>query len=349
MIFKRIAALVLTVVMAAVSFAGCAKSYDSIVTVNGTDIQPSMYLYAQYIAFLEASELALNPVDFLSETIEEMPAKEWIHNKTIEILKKYVWVEEKFAELGVELTSADTDYIDYEVEYYWPVAESLMAENGIGKDAYTNFMRNEYLSQYVVFQELYGAGGEFEPTDDEVVEYMDSKYARIKGFKLSKVMQDTGSFVSAQGLADLYSIATAAVSQLNEGADFGTVIIDSLRKAAEINGDTTVYADSDALSYSLEKYLSKENVDIYEKLFVENAFSMDENSGWKYDDTQEEIVVYQRMKNLQDQFEIDYYKLSLTYEMCSGEYDDYIQQQTASYEVVENADAVKYYSVEKVK
>ena len=348
-IIKRIAAVVLTIAMAAASFTGCSKSYEKAVTVNGVDIAPSMYLYAQYEAYLEAETMVEAGTDVLSATIEETPAKDWIHAKTIENLKKYIWVENTAAEMEAQLTAEDQEYIDYQIEYYWPMAESLMKDNGIGEETYKKFVTNEYLSEYVVFQNLYGEGGEKEPSDDEIVEYMDGKYSRIKGFELSKVKAGTESFVDAQGLADMTIIAVEATNRLNKGEDFNTVMIDALTKAAAINGDETEYKAEEATKYGFERYLTKGNAEKFEEVLTANAFTIDVDGEWVYDEVEKEIVVYQRVKNLKDQAEIDYYKLSLTHEMCAEEYAEYIAQQTADYEVAEDAQAVKFYSVEKIK
>ncbi|MBE6878004.1 MAG: hypothetical protein E7488_02415 [Ruminococcaceae bacterium] len=347
--FKRIAAAVLTVAMAAASLTGCSKSYEKVVTVEGVDIKPSMYLYAQYMAYLEAETMVEEGTDVLSATIEEVSAKDWIYTQTIENLKKYVWVEKTAAEMNAQLTAEDQEYIDYQAGYYWPMAEGIMADNGIGEETYKKFITNEYYSEYVVFQNLYGTDGEKEPSDEAVVEYMDGKYARIRGFELSKMVNGTEDFVSAQNLADLTIIATAAAKQLNEGADFATVMADALNAAAELNGDETEYKAEDAAKYTVERYLTKENIASYEEVLTANAFMLDVDGEWVYDDVEKEIVVYQRVKNLKDQTEIDYYKLSLTHEMCAEEYADYIAEQTAAYEVVEDAAAVGFYSVEKIK
>ena len=348
MIIKRIAAVVLTIAMAAATLTGCSKNYEKVVTIDGVDVAPNMYLYAQYMAYLEADEL-VEDEDVLSATIEETPAKDWIHAKAIENLKKYIWVEKTAEEMGAELTAEDTEYIDYQSEYYWPMAESIMAANGIGEETYKKNITNEYVSEYVVFQGLYGTDGEKEPSDEAVVEYMDGKYARIKGFELSKMVSGTEDFIDAQGLADMTVIAVEATNRLNNGEDFNTVMVDALTAAAEINGDETEYKVEDGAKYTVERYLTKENVASYEEVLTANAFTIDVDGEWVYDDVEKEIVVYQRVKNLKDQTEIDYYKLSLTHEMCADDYADYIAEQTAAYEVIEDAAAVGYYSVEKIK
>ncbi|MBQ9845889.1 MAG: hypothetical protein IJO54_07385 [Oscillospiraceae bacterium] len=350
MIIKRIAAVVLTIAMAAVSLTGCSKTYEKVVTIDGVDVAPNMYLYAQYMAYLDAeSRITDSSTDVLSATIEETPAKEWIHAKTIENLKKFVWVEKTAQEQNAELAAEDMEYIDYQSEYYWPMAESIMKANGIGEETYKKFITNEYLSEYVVFQNIYGKDGEKEPSDDAVVEYMDGKYARIKGFELSKVVDGTEDFVDAQGLADITAIAAEAVYKLNNGAELDTVVADSLNAAAEINGDKTEYTAEGAAKYTIERYLTKENVTSYEEVLTANAFTIDVDGEWVFDDVEKEIVVYQRIKNLKDQTEIDYYKLSLTHEMCADDYKAHIEEATAAYEVVEDAAAVGYYSVEKIK
>lgn len=350
MIIKRLTAVVLTIAMAAVCLTGCSKSYESVVTIEDVDIAPGMYLYAQYMAYLDAeSHLEEGETDVLSATIEETPAEEWIHTQTMENLKKYVWVEKTAAEMGAELTAEDMEYIDYQAEYYWPMAAEVMADNGIGEETYKKFITNEYLSEYVVFQTLYGEGGEKEPSDAAVSEYMDGKYARIKGFELSKTKYGTEDFIDAQGLADLAIIATEATNRLNKGEDFGTVMLDALNAAAEINGDETEYTADNVLENTMERFLTKDDIASFEEVLTANAFTIDVDGEWVYDDVEKDIVVYQRVKNLKDQAEIDYYKLSLTHEMCADEYAEYITEQTANYEYTENLDAIKYYSASKIK
>lgn len=349
MIIKRIAAVVLTIAMAAASLTGCGKSYEKVVTVDGVDIAPNMYLYAQYMAYLEAETMVETDEDVLSATIEEVSAKEWIHTKTIENLKKYVWVEKTAEEMNLQLTAEDQEYIDYQADYYWPLAESIMRDNGVGEETYKKFITNEYISEYLVFQELYGTDGEREPSDEAVVEYMDSKYARIKGFELSKVKAGTEDFVGAQDLADITIIAASAIAQLNNGEDFDTVMVDSLKAAAEINGDTTEYKVEDAAKYTVERYLAEDDVASYEEMLTETAFSLEVDGEWVYNDVEKEIIVYQKIKNLKDQTEINYYKLSLTHEMCEDDYAAYIAEQTAGYEVAEDSQAVGYYSAAKIK
>ena len=348
-IIKRIAAVVLTIAMAAASLTGCGKNYEKAITVNGVDVAPGMYLYAQYMAYLEAETMVETGADVLSATIEETPAKDWIHTKTIENLKKYIWVENTAREMNLQLTVEDQEYIDYQSEYYWPMAESIMRDNGIGEETYKKFITNEYVSEYVVFQTLYGEGGEREPSDEAVAEYMDGKYARIKGFELSKVKPGTEEFISAQALADLKIVAVSAVEQLNKGADFNTVMVESLKAAAEINGDTAEYKAEDAAKYTVERYLTKDDVASFEEMLTANAFRIGVDGEWVYNEVEKDIIVYQRVKNLKDQTEVDYYKLSLTHEMCADEYAAYIAEQTADWAVSEDAAAVKYYAVENIK
>ena len=349
MIIKKIAAVVLTIAMAAASLAGCTKSFEKVVTVNGVDITPGMYLYAQYMAYLEAEAMVGMGTDVLSATIGETPAEDWIHTQTIEYLKKYIWVENTAKAMNVEITDADREYTDYQVSYYWPMAQEVLMANGISEDTYKKFVENEYVSEYIIFQELYGAGGQFEPTDSQIVEYMDNTYARIKGFELSKTKAGSDAFVDAQSLDDLKALAADAVARLNSGEDFETVMVEALNKNAEITGDETVHTTDEASKYVIERYLTRDDVEIYEELLTAKAFSLATDSEWTYNDTEKDIVVYQRIKNLKDQIEIDYYKLSLTYELCSEDYYSYIEEQTAYYEVVEDKAAVAHYSADKIK
>ena len=258
MIIKRLTAAVLTVAMAAIAFTGCGKTYEKVVTVDGVDIAPGNYLFAQYQAYLEAGELVGDSeVDLLNTLIEDTDSKEWIHNKTIEILKLQVWTDNTFDEMGLELTQEELDYIDSQVEYYWPYAEAEYVPNGIGVETYRKNVTNGYKLEKI-FSTIYGDGGEKQPTDEEFKEYMATQYARIKGFALPKT-DDLQMFATAEQLAQLVVYCEEAVAALNSGADFEETQVKYMTLAGELFGDETDYSETPA-QYTENRVLNRSSV-----------------------------------------------------------------------------------------
>jgi len=344
---KRLTAAVLTVAMAAVSLTGCTKTFEKVVTVDGVDIAPSTYLFAQYQSYLEAEALvADSTVDIMDTLIEDTASKEWMHNETIDNLKLCVWTDKTFEEMGLELSQEELDYINAQVEYYWPLSEETYVINGIGMETYKTNVVNSYKLEKI-FAAIYGAGGEKEPTDAEYQEYMDAQYVRIKGFELPKI-NDLQAFPSAEQLAQIVFWCEEAVAALNSGADFEETQVKYMTLVGELLGKAADYSETPS-QYTQQRFLQKTNVESGEELLVANAFLAEVDGEFTYEETTDSFVIYQRVANTTSQEELDYYKSSLLTTMKSEEFANYAENEAASLEVSEDAAAVKFYALEKIK
>ncbi|MBQ7816226.1 MAG: hypothetical protein IJ339_02560 [Oscillospiraceae bacterium] len=347
MIIKKIAAAVLTVAMAAVAFTGCSKTYEKVVTVDGVDIAPGNYLLAQYQAYLAAGELVGDDsVDLLDTLIEDTDSKEWMHNKTIENLKLQIWTDSTFDEMGLELTQEELDYIDSQVEYYWEYVQEEYVPNGIGMETYRKNAVNSYKLE-MIFAALYGEGGAREPSDEEYKAYMATQFARIKGFELPKTDAQK-NFVTAQQLVQIVAYCEEAVAELNSGADFEATQVKYMTLAGELMGDETDYSDV-PVQYTQQRFLSKSKVESGEEMLTANAFVMDVNGEFAYDETNEGFIIYQRVENTTDAKELDYYKSQLIGGMKGEEFAEYSAAQASGLSVVEDTASVKFHSLEKIK
>lgn len=344
---KKLTAAVLTFAMTAAVFTGCGKTYEKVATVGGVDIAPNTYLFAQYQAYNEAVSLVSDSkTDVLNTLIEDTDSKEWIHNKTIDNLQLYVWTDKTFDEMGLELTQEETDYINSQVEYYWPYLEASYTPNGIGMETYRAGVVNSYKLEKI-FNTLYGEGGEKEPSDEETKQYMSEKYARIKGFRISKT-DDGNQITDAEKLAQLVVYCEEAVNELNNGADFETVQVKYMTLAGQVLGKDTDYSEN-LSQYTENRFLSKSNPKEYEEVLTANAFTLEVNGKFEYDETETDYIVYQRVENTTSDDELAYYKSTLLSEMKGEEFDEYSMQQAEVNEVAEDSAAVKYYSVNKIK
>jgi len=344
---KKLTAAVLTAAMAAAAFTGCSKSFEKVVTVDGVDIAPGNYLFAQYQAYLEAEALvADSTVDLMDTLIEDTASKEWMHSETIDNLKLYVWTDKTFEEMGLELSQEEMDYINSQSEYYWPYNEEAYVVNGIGEETYKTSVVNSYKLEKI-FAAIYGAGGEKEPTDAEYKEYMDTQYARIKGFELPKI-NDLQAFPSAEQLSQIVFWCEEAVAALNSGADFEETQVKYMTLVGELLGKAADYSETPS-QYTQQRFLQKTNVEPGEELFVANAFVAEVDGPFTYEETTDSFVIYQRVANTTSDEELEYYKSSLLTTMKSEEFAEYAEAQAASLEVSEDAAAVKFYALEKIK
>lgn len=341
---KRFTALALTAVLAATGFTGCSKNFESVVTVEDTAFSPSMYLCAQYQAYSAAwDEVSEGTEDLLSATIDDMSAEEWIHAETIKNLKVYAWVEKTFEEMGLKLDQEEIDYINYQIEYYWPYLEETYTNNGIGKETYSEFVTVNYKSNDI-FAAIY-ENGEKAPTDDEYKAYMDEHYARVNGFYMPMANADGSEFDEKQE-ATVIDLCEAAVKELNEGADIAEVCGKYKSEAALITGDKNGYEEGS--SYVTNMYVAKNSQAVSEVVSA-NAFVMEENGDFTYDVSNDQYFIYQRVPNFATDKELADLKKDLVGEMKGDEYTAYFEGEAEKIEVVENTAAVKYYSVKKIK
>ncbi len=344
---KKITAAALTVVMAAAAFSGCGKTFEKVVTVDGVDIAPNTYLFAQYQAYMEADNLVEdNKVNLLDTFIEDMPSKEWMHKETIDNLKLYVWTDKTFEQMGLELTQEEMEYIDSQVEYYWTFAEKSYVQNGIGKNTYKDNVVNSFKLEKI-FAKIYGAGGEKEPSQQEFKEYMDTQYARIKGFELTK-LDSEGKQASAEQLAKIVAYCEQAVEELNNGADFEQTQVKYMTLTGELFEDETDYSETPS-KYTVNRFLNKSSVADGEEVLTANAFVAQKGGEYAYDETKKAFVVYQRIENLEAESELDFYKANLLSGMRGEEFNEYTETESGKLEVSEDASAVKYYSLNKIK
>lgn len=346
MIIKKIAAAVLTVAMTAALFTGCSKNYEKVVTVGDMEFSPSMYLCAQFNAYNTAYTKAEAETheEVMTAEIDGLSAEEWIHQETIKNLRVYAWTEKTFDEMNLELLPEETGYINELVEYYWPYNEEFYTANGIGKETYVKF--NTFSYKYdKIFDALYSEGGEKEVTDAEYKEYMDSKYARISGFYMPK-QDKLGKELNERDLAVIKGYCEDAVNELNSGAKVDETSVKYKTMASDYL--KLEYDYSDPANNLFDSYISKDTT-AFSAEVADKAFAMTENSEYVMGEMDEDLVVFKRVENFSDDSELEEVKSSLLAEMKSEEFNTYAEAEAAKLATEEDAAAVKFYSVNKIK
>lgn len=208
-VFKRVAAAVLAVVLAA-SLCGCDRGY--IMTVDGMEIRNGIYLSFLQTAYSMAgkelekqnSETSDVPAsetsdDTSEETVpitkEEIDGKsgsQWIKDETMKAVRRFVAVQRKCEELDIKLTEEEikdintdlnkawdeeNDYIQY--LYGYNTMGEYYESQGIGKESLREIRKVNEL-QDKLFMHFYGKGGEFEVKDSEIDQYLTENYATVK-------------------------------------------------------------------------------------------------------------------------------------------------------------------------
>ena len=342
---KKIAAFVLTAVLAVAGFTGCGKNYESVVTVDGVSITAGEYLYAQFQAYTAAQQKVKDSKNILKETIDEMSAEEWIHQQTIKNLRMYVWAEKKYDEMGLTLSQQSSDYANQNAEMYWSLLGEQYVANGIGLETYKKFITNNIKSNEI-FTTLYGEKGEKAPSNDEYVKYISENFARVTGFAVPKLDKD-GKILEEDVLIKISHLCDEAVIRLNDGEDFEVVRIDTMAQANKLAG-MEEKDFSDATLNTKDFYVPKQSQELSQE-FTANVYTLKENGEYLCDEVGNELMVYQRVPNYTTDEELNQLKAESLKGMKGEEFIKTVEDESSKFEVVEDASAVKYYSVSKIK
>lgn len=208
---KRAAAAVLAIVLAA-TLCGCDRGY--IMTVDGMEIRNGVYLTFLQTAYSKAqtefkkqSEETSDPETSESETSdttskesvpitkEEISGKsgsQWIKDEALKYIRRFVAVQRKCEELGIELTEEEKATINADVTSIWDNSNEMVKylygfetigeyyeSQGIARESYKQVSTVSEL-QTKLFMYYYDKGGEFEIKDSEVDAHLKDKYVSVK-------------------------------------------------------------------------------------------------------------------------------------------------------------------------
>ena len=220
------------------SLAGCTISTpDTVGTIGGQEISSGLYLLAQFDAYQQAAQLAGEDQDpsnvgsFLGQTIttedgESVTVRDFVADATLEDLRRYVAVEDRFAQLGGELdpdAAAQADsYADQLLENYG----DLYAANGIGEQTLRSYEHNLF-KQAALVDLIYGAEGETPLTDEQLTDHLENEMLYIRYTTVPLYNLSTFAFADEEQTAQMLDLAGQAIAD-STPATFDDAVIAAL-------------------------------------------------------------------------------------------------------------------------
>ena len=217
------------------SLAGCTISTpDTVGTIGGQEISSGLYLLAQFDAYQQAAQLAGEDQDpsnvgsFLGQTIttedgESVTVRDFVADATLEDLRRYVAVEDRFAQLGGELdpdAAAQADsYADQLLENYG----DLYAANGIGEQTLRSYEHNLF-KQAALVDLIYGAEGETPLTDEQLTDHLENEMLYIRYTTVPLYNLSTFAFADEEQTAQMLDLAGQAIADSTPAAFDDAVI-----------------------------------------------------------------------------------------------------------------------------
>lgn len=336
----RIAAVAMAAVMA-VGFSACSKSYTWVAKSGETEIAPGVYMANMLGAYSNALQLAPDAeTDLLKQTIEDKNASDWIVDKTKETTAQYFAVEQKFDEYGLVLNTDDTNSISQQTDYYWQFLSTLYEDNGISKESLNLVNTNSYKLS-MLFEKIYGEGGEKEVSKAELQEVFLNDYVKTTYYVLP-LTNSSGEKLSEEEQAKVRERIQTIFDKAKEGENFYDLILEDEKTAA---GEETVHehtgTEHDVIIY-------KDDTTSFPEGFYDIIKAIEVN-GYDMFEIEDYVVVAKRLELDPDSDEFENSKASILSNLKGEEFVATVEQWGNETEVTYNEDALKAFKPSKIK
>lgn len=345
---KKIMAALLVAALTLV-LAGCYN--PSVVVKSGeTEITAGEYLTYQYMAArkLIDSKSADSLYKLLKMDIDGVPAEQAIHEETLSLIKQDLYVKSEIDRLDVKLDSYTEVQAEYYISYYWSnYYATSMQKNGIAYDSYKNVSMKEYQSD-LLFNTLYGEGGEFEVPVADLMAYYDQNYAASQ--VLSMPLADAnGTAITADIATKLKEIADEMAAAINAGMGAENAVVEYYPKAQELLGyEPSQYITAAGVAEKLSATTLSADSTGYSSAVISAALAAKIGSASAVQDGNSVFVVV-RGKAYTSEETFATLKSTALSGLKLSEYKEYIKSKAdAAIELTVDEKAVKYYSISKI-
>ncbi|MEG2435684.1 MAG: hypothetical protein RSB47_05070 [Ruthenibacterium sp.] len=334
-------ALTLCAALLGTALTGCSfKTPATVLTVDGEDIPAGVYLMEQMQAYSDAAAKTTDTKDVLKADIEGVPATEWIHNKTIEGVRRYCYLNKEFDTAGLSFTKEEQATHDTQVDKNYEANSKMLADNGIGKESY----RAYYLSE-AKYQQLFTAYNEKNKVSNkDGMAYMDAHYSHVKTLVLPTT-DAAGKAVDEATLTKIKAESDALQKALANKGDFDKLAEESIKKVLKLCGQE--YAAENLSQYYSTAFVSPDGTASYPPEFVALVMAAKTDEVGQYE-MYDMPLVFQKIANYADDADFENYKTAIDSAVNNEKFDATVLAGGEKLAVTENAAAVKTYSPKKI-
>lgn len=322
-ITKRFIAVILVAVMAVI-LTGCLYNENNTWAAKKGDLTLPIggYIYFLNGTFSDAASQISTEEEILKGKIGDQSAGDWVREQALNNLNAYFYVNDKFDELGLELSDEDIETADSNTTSMWTYYGSNLETLGIAKDSFHD-VYSIYSTKYAkLFEAMYGAGGEKEVSDEEFLSYYTENYFEYEYF----------------------TIATTALNEEGESEDLTDEEKEAVKATLEAykseieSGDTTVteaasdHAYLNALSTSTYN-TSTDRIDNITSDIPLAAVELADNELTIIETTANTYALIKRLpidENKEAALEDENAKLNVLSAMKAQEFQDYVLEQAKS-------------------
>ncbi len=370
----RKALVFLTIFAVVFSMAGCGGT-SWIVKVDDVTVNAGMYIYYQGAGYTAAVyELSeedstyyyyyLFGYSLLDQTIDGQSVSDYMSDYAVDMCKQYVVISKLFDELGLELSETELANIETSVANTWESYSETYEAAGISEDTVRKVAEITMMEEDV-FNAYYEVGGLNGTTEDDIKDYLEDNYARIKyiTFEFSESADDA---IDEDYKAEMLEIANSYLERAEAGESMDDLIAeyDEILAAAEAeeeeedSEDEAEDAEEEVEEVEVEE--EEEEVDVYanesiisiegdspSEKFINYVFTVCNVSEYTViqDDTCFYLVERLDILERDDLYEAN--RDSYLEALFDEDYTALINEKLATYEVEVNENSIKRYTAER--
>ncbi|MDE6848042.1 MAG: hypothetical protein K2J44_01685, partial [Ruminococcus sp.] len=205
-------------------------------TADGYDVSSGMFIFYTIQAYEDAASIlqtkngtAPTVKEVKNAHIDDIEASDWIQNKATEYCLTIAAIENEFNRIGGQLSSEELSEIEQTADNFVDSEQnSIYTKNGVGKESLKNVISAtgsgsnyyggyEYMQKYI-FDHYYGFEGEKGCTEEELKDYFDDNFARVKYISIS-MTDENGEALSDDKKQELLRKADEYAKKINSEKD----------------------------------------------------------------------------------------------------------------------------------
>lgn len=244
---RRSLAVVLALVFI-VSAAGCAHDTNWIAKNGDETIPTGVYLTLMFSRYSEAQSLVEDPTKSpLNQTIDGIKGSDWIRQQTDLDMQKYIYVENKFDEMGLTLSDLMVSNAEQESKFQWQYMSDYYEANNISYDSMALVGLNGYKAE-MLFEQYYGPNGEEPIDEDALLQKFIDQYYKIQ-FINAYYTDEDGKALDDAAKAAIDERFEKMVTDTQAGRDFMDVVSEYEKELLEEGEELHEHSDLSHITY----------------------------------------------------------------------------------------------------
>lgn len=160
------------------ALSGCYSEDKAWSAKRGDDTAPiGVYIYYLSSAYSEAlGKVEDTTKSVFDQKIDDKDGTQWVKDRAVESIKLMYYVDQKFEDMGLELTTEDQTQISNLTSSVWSYSSAMFDQYGIAEKSVDKAYSQFIVKYQKIFETLYGKGGEKEVTDEDLRKYYEEKY-----------------------------------------------------------------------------------------------------------------------------------------------------------------------------